>query len=48
MGYEATFLNRHPYAEDLILLIEVAEATLSRDCNLKKRIYTQAGVAYFW
>lgn len=47
-GDETTFLNRHPYADDLVLLVEVAEATLSRDRNLKKRIYAQAGVPTYW
>lgn len=47
-GDETTFLNRHPYAEDLVLIVEVAEATLSRDRNLKKRIYAQAGIPTYW
>ena len=38
----------HPYADDLVLLVEVAEATLSRDRNLKKQIYAPAGIPVYW
>ncbi|MFN8440997.1 MAG: Uma2 family endonuclease [Caldilineaceae bacterium] len=47
-GNAKRYRNRHPYADDLVLIVEVAEATLSRDRNLKKRIYAQAGIPTYW
>lgn len=47
-GDESIYATRHPYADDLVLVVEVADATLSRDRNLKQRVYAQAGIDQYW
>ena len=42
------FLDRHPGTNDIPLVIEVSDATLTRDRRSKKRIYAQAGIASYW
>jgi Uma2 family endonuclease len=42
------YLNRHPYAEDIYWLIEIADTTLKKDLGIKKQIYAQAGIAEYW
>jgi Uma2 family endonuclease len=37
-----------PLAEDVLLVIEVADSTLSRDRNKKGKIYASAGIADYW
>jgi Uma2 family endonuclease len=40
--------DRHPGASDVILVVEVADASLERDQTLKKRIYAKAGIPVYW
>jgi Uma2 family endonuclease len=47
-GSHRSFLERHPGPQDIGLLIEVAESSLSRDRNLKARIYAEAGIPVYW
>ena len=42
------YLDRHPGASDVILVVEVADASLERDRTLKKRVYAEAGLPAFW
>jgi len=42
------YIDGHPTADDIFLLIEVADRTLSSDRTLKARIYTQARIAEYW
>lgn len=42
--YEA----RHPRPEDVLLLVEVADTTLSRDRRVKMPVYGRAGVVESW
>jgi Uma2 family endonuclease len=42
------YLNRHPNAADIYLLIEVADRTLRRDCHKKAAAYARAGIADYW
>ena len=37
-----------PRASDVLLLVEVAEASYSRDSEIKARLYAEAGVADYW
>ena len=39
---------RHPLSEDVLLMIEVADSTLSKDRRRKGKIYASAGIADFW
>ncbi|MCB8945831.1 MAG: Uma2 family endonuclease [Ardenticatenaceae bacterium] len=47
-GQRRDFLENHPSAEDVALLIEVSDTTLYQDQTWKKRIYAQAGIAIYW
>jgi Uma2 family endonuclease len=38
----------HPRPEDIYLVIEVSDTTLSRDRNLKAGLYAQAGIVDYW
>jgi Uma2 family endonuclease len=40
--------DRHPGASDVILVVEVADASLERDQTLKQRIYAEAGIPAYW
>ena len=42
------YLDHHPYPEDIHLLIEVADKTLSRDRGGKREIYARAGIPEYW
>jgi Uma2 family endonuclease len=47
-GDTAKLLDRHPIAEEIGLVVEVAEASLERDRGWKKRIYAAAGIPVYW
>jgi hypothetical protein len=38
----------HPRPEDVLLLIEVSQSSLARDCGQKMQIYAQAAVPEYW
>lgn len=42
------YLDRHPEARDLGMVIEVSDTTLARDRGIKKRIFARAGVPVYW
>ncbi|HEY3321535.1 MAG TPA: Uma2 family endonuclease [Planctomycetota bacterium] len=49
-GTQEEFLKqrRDPTDSEVVLVIEIAEASLYRDKGLKKRIYAEGGVAFYW
>lgn len=47
-GDTRQYLDRHPGAEDIALIMEVSDPTLQRDRTVKKRIYARAGIAIYW
>ncbi|MBD1884416.1 MULTISPECIES: Uma2 family endonuclease [Microcoleus] len=47
-GDTRQYVDRHPGAEDIALIIEVSDTTLQRDRTVKKRIYARAGIAIYW
>ncbi|MEG4204765.1 Uma2 family endonuclease [Microcoleus sp. Pol7_A1] len=47
-GDTRQYIDRHPGAEDIALIIEVSDTTLQRDRTVKKRIYARAGIAIYW
>ena len=47
-GDRRDYLDRHPYADEVALVIEVADTTLQRDRTSKKRLYARAGIAVYW
>lgn len=42
------YIERHPIASDVFLLIEVADTTLNFDRKIKSAIYAQSGIADYW
>lgn len=42
------YCSRHPNADDVLLLIEVADSSLSFDQNQKLRLYAQQNIAEYW
>ena len=38
----------HPSPADILLLIEVADSSLSKDRGLKTRLYAEAGISDYW
>lgn len=42
------YLQRHPRPHEVGLVVEVAEATLTRDRGTKKRVYARAGISMYW
>ncbi len=47
-GDTRQYLDRHPGAEYIALIIEVSDTTLQRDRTVKKRIYARAGISIYW
>ena len=48
LGKTTDYRDRHPGAAEVLLVVEVAEATLERDRGLKKRLYAAEGIADYW
>ena len=46
-GRPQNYMKRHPVADDVALIIEVAESSILRD-RRKRKIYARAGVAQYW
>jgi Uma2 family endonuclease len=44
----AVYLEHHPYPEDIFWLIEFSPATLSKDLNEKKTVYSEADIVEYW
>ncbi|HMB04228.1 MAG TPA: Uma2 family endonuclease, partial [Isosphaeraceae bacterium] len=42
------YSKQRPLADDVLLVIEVADSTLSKDRNTKGKLYAQAGIADYW
>jgi Uma2 family endonuclease len=47
-GATQDYVDRHPTAQDIALVIEVADSTLERDRTSKKRLYARAGIPIYW
>ncbi|RRR78014.1 MAG: Uma2 family endonuclease [Candidatus Viridilinea halotolerans] len=47
-GQRRDYLARHPMAQEIALVVEVADATLQRDRTSKKRLYARAGIQVYW
>lgn len=42
------YLDHHPYPENVFLLIEYADSSLTKDLEIKSKIYARAGIADYW
>jgi Uma2 family endonuclease len=47
-GAEDDYAERHPGADDVPLVVEVADTTLARDRGIKLRSYAAAGIPIYW
>ncbi|MDJ0705318.1 MAG: Uma2 family endonuclease [Leptolyngbyaceae cyanobacterium MO_188.B28] len=42
------YAAHHPTPKDICLVVEVADSTLKQDCEVKDKLYAQAGIADYW
>jgi Uma2 family endonuclease len=42
------YYQAHPGAEDIYLVIEVADSTLKQDCEVKDKLYARSNIAEYW
>jgi Uma2 family endonuclease len=42
------YRDRHPYPEDVYLIIEIANSRPGRDLGSKRQVYAQAGIQEYW
>lgn len=47
-GTVLDYADRHPRPSDIHLLVEVVDSTLKQDCEIKDKLYAQAGIADYW
>lgn len=47
-GDTRDYQTSHPTAKDVALVVEIADATLDRDRELKKKLYASAGISVYW
>ena len=45
---ESCYAKHHPQAEDVLLLVEVAESSLNYDRERKQRLYAMFGILEYW
>ena len=42
------YSSAHPQVKDVLLLIEIADSSLTFDCGTKRDLYSQFGIAEYW
>jgi Uma2 family endonuclease len=47
-GERRQYLDRHPGAQELALVVEVADTTLAYDRTTKKQLYARVGIPIYW
>jgi Uma2 family endonuclease len=47
-GSTLDYLDRHPSASDIALIVEVADSTLERDRTIKHRLYARHSIPVYW
>lgn len=47
-GKPLDYIDHHPYPEQVKLIVEIADATLKQDCEIKDKLYAQAGIEDYW
>jgi Uma2 family endonuclease len=45
---DTLYLTRHPYPEDIYLLVEISDSTLAKDLGVKRKLYAAAGIREYW
>ena len=47
-GRDVSYKDREAWAEDALLVIEVADSSLAYDRSTKRRLYAEAGIPEYW
>lgn len=47
-GTVLDYADHHPRPSEVYLIVEVADSTLKHDCEVKDKLYAQAGIADYW
>jgi Uma2 family endonuclease len=47
-GNETDYLAHHPYPQDILLVIEISDSTLTYDQTTKLSLYAEADIAEYW
>ncbi len=47
-GTALEYADHHPRPSDIALIVEVADSTLRPDCEVKDKLYAQAGIVDYW
>ena len=42
------YADRHPSPEDVYLVVEIADSTLKKDCEVKDKLYARSNIADYW
>jgi Uma2 family endonuclease len=42
------YADRHPSPENVYLVVEVADSTLKKDCEVKDKLYARSNIADYW
>jgi Uma2 family endonuclease len=48
MTDELRYLDHHPLPSEVYLVIEIADSTLKRDCEVKALDYASSGIRDYW
>jgi Uma2 family endonuclease len=47
-GTALNYATQHPNANDVVLVVEIADSTLKYDTEVKDKFYAQSGIADYW
>ncbi|MGI8503730.1 MAG: Uma2 family endonuclease [Hassallia sp.] len=47
-GRDEDYLAHHPYPQDIVLVIEISDSTLTYDQTTKLKLYAEAGILDYW
>ncbi len=47
-GTVLEYAEQHPRPEHVYLVVEVTDSTLKQDCEIKEKLYAQAGLIDYW
>lgn len=47
-GTDEDYLPHHPYPQDILLVVEISDSTLTYDQTTKLKLYAEAGILDYW
>lgn len=47
-GSKKDYEKRHPTSSDIMVVAEISESTVSKDCGWKLRLYATEGIQEYW